>query len=144
MDEHVKAHFDVLFGSLKGYQDGLFDGAFRASGFLVLVIGWLLTSKEARAYLAENRLPRRLCAAVLAAGSIVYAAVSWRVYALSQAAFRGLVELNYLPAAAYAEHRIHGATLTLLITQNVALTLVACYFMLDTVRANRARSASAP
>lgn len=130
MNELAKAHFDVLFASLKGYQEGLFDGAFKSSGFLILVIGWLLTSKDARGYLADNAGARRLCAGALALGAVIYAAVSWRVYSLSQVAFNGLVSLNYLPVSAFREHRVQGSTLLLLIAQNALLTLVACHFML--------------
>ena len=139
MDDRLKAHFDVLFGSLKGYQEGLLDGAFKASGFLILVVGWLLTSKEARTYFALNTRARRLGAAALGAGALMYAAVSWRVFLLSQSAFTDLVALAYVPVSAYAPHRIQGTTLLLVVTQNVLLTLLACYFMLDT---RRARSSS--
>jgi hypothetical protein len=37
-----------------------------------------------------------------------------------------------LPVSTYADHRIAGATLVILIAQNVLLTLLACYFILDT------------
>jgi len=132
MDERLKTHFDVLFGSLKDHQTGLFDGAFTFTGFLVLVIGWLLTSKDARAFLASNGPVRRLCAAALGIGAVVYAVVSWRVYEASQVAYNSLVALDYIPTSAYADHRIQVSALVLLIAQNGLVTLVACYFMLDT------------
>ena len=131
MDERLKTHFDVLFGSLKDYQTGLFDGAFKFTGFLILVIGWLLTSKETRVLMAHNAAIRRLCAAAIGIGSIVYAVVSWRVFEASQVAFGRLVALDYIPVAAYADHRIEASALVLLIVQNALLSLVACYFMLD-------------
>lgn len=143
MDDRLKAHFDVLFGSLKDYQQGLFDGAFKASGLLILVIGWLLTSKEARAYLAGNARARRLCAAALGVGSMVYAAVSWRVFLLSQGVFNDLAALNYLPISAYADHQLQRSTLLILVAQNVLLTLVACYFILGTAPGRRATSTAA-
>lgn len=143
MDDRIKAHFDVLLDSLKDYQAGLFDGAFKFTGFLVLVIGWLLTSKEARAYLASNALARRLCATALGVGSLIYATISWRVFLLSQVAFNDLVALDYLPLSAYADHRIQGMTIAILVAQNALLTLVGCYLMLATGRARGATSAAA-
>lgn len=107
------------------------------------MIGWLLTSKEARAFLANNGRVRGLCATAICAGSFIYAVVSWRVYQASQVAFQDLVTLDYLPVAAYADHRIDTSAFVLLIAQNALLTLVACYFMLHTGSKRGATSAAA-
>ena len=133
MDERLKTHFEVLFGSLKDYQSGLLAGSFTTSGFLILVIGWLLTSKEARSFLGNNASARRLGALALGVGFLVYAAVSWRVFQLSQVAFNDLVVLNYVPQSAYVNHRIAVSTLLLFMAQNALITLVACSLMLNTV-----------
>jgi hypothetical protein len=139
VDDRLKTHFDVLFGTLRDYQVGFFSGAFTATGFLILVIGWLLTSKEARVYLGRSGRARLVGTAVLGLGFVVYAVVSWRVFALSQSVFDGLVGLNYLPLTAYADRRIETTTLFIFVAQNALLTLVACYFMLDT-KAERSRT----
>lgn len=131
MDDRVKAHFDVLFESLKDYHQGFLDSAFKATGFLILVLGWLLTSKEARAYLAGSARARRLGAIALGLGFAVYAVVTWRVFLLSRAVFHDLVGLDYLPQSAYAGYRIQDVTLLIFVVQNALLTFVACYFMLD-------------
>lgn len=142
MDDRIKAHFDVLYQSLKDYQSGFFDGAFTTSGFLVLVIGWVLTSKEARAYLGANVRARRLCALALLTGLAIYAGVSWRVFVLSQITYAGLVTLDYLPVVTYAAHRIDGLTVAVLLAQNALLTTVSCYLVLGTGRTAGAAAAA--
>ena len=130
MDDRLRAHFDVVYGSLREYNQGLFDSSFKATGLILLVLGWLLTSKEARAYLAATPGARRLAAVCLAIGFAAFVAISLRAYQLSQTAFRTLGELNYLPVTAYADHRVQFGALVIIIAQNALLTLLVCYFVL--------------
>lgn len=43
MDDRVKTHFEVLFGNLKDYQAGLFDGAFKFTIAILIAQNVLLT-----------------------------------------------------------------------------------------------------
>ena len=132
MNGPVEAQFDVLVASLRAYHGGLIDGSFKATAFVLLVLGWLLTSREARAYLAGSRRVRRLAALALGLGALVYATISWRAYLLSQSVFDQLASLDYVPLSAYADQRISAATLAVFVAQNAILTCLTCYFVLTT------------
>jgi hypothetical protein len=124
------AHFGVLTTSLRAYHDGIIDGSFQATGFVLLVLGWLLTSKEARAYLGSSAQARRLAALALAFGTIVYASITWRAFVLSESVFAQLNALNYVPARAYLDQRLSLLSIIVFIAQNTALTSLTCYLML--------------
>lgn len=140
MNGPVEAQFNVLITSLRAYHDGLIDGSFKATAFVLLVLGWLLTSKEARAYLAGSQRVRRLAALALGLGTLVYATISWRAYLFSQSVFAQLVALDYVPLSAYTDQRITAATLAAFVAQNVILTCLTCYLVLTT----RSRDQGAP
>src|SRR4051794_2481477 len=50
----AKETFDVLFDDLRGHRPALFDNVAKVTGFLLLAIGWLATSKDARAFFGTN------------------------------------------------------------------------------------------
>jgi hypothetical protein len=105
------------------------DGAFKVTGFMVLVMGWLLTSKEARQVLASDPLVRKTAIAGLAAASLVYAYISVGVSGLSQRVFFELEKLKYVPSATYENHLIGTRTLIPWIVANVLLTGFAGFFI---------------
>jgi hypothetical protein len=128
MDEMRRAQFEVLYESLKGYHVGYLDSAFKIAGFLVLMAGWLLTSRDARHFLATNAGGRRLLVSGLAFGALIYGVLSWRVYALSQQTLRELQKLDFMPAAYYAGHAIDATLLaTLILTVTAMMTATAVF-----------------
>jgi hypothetical protein len=130
MNDAAAAHFAFLGTSLRAYHDGFIDGSFQATGFVLLVLGWLLTSKEARAYLGRSVRARRLAATGLGLGAVLYASITRRAFALSESVFEQLVALNYVPVSAYADQRISGAAVLVFVAQNVVLTTMTCYLIL--------------
>jgi hypothetical protein len=137
MDEMRKAQFNVLYESLKDYHIGYIDSAFKIAGFLVLVAGWLITSKDARHLLATDPAGRRLLASGLMFGTVIYGFISWRVYVLSQRGFRKLNELNFMPAAYYEDHVIDVSTVVTFVLINAAMTGATAFFVAQLGRQQR-------
>jgi hypothetical protein len=50
--DRAKAEFDVLYGDLKDFHKGAFSGGFQATGFGLIVLGWLISSETAQAFFA--------------------------------------------------------------------------------------------
>src|SRR5437762_10751452 len=75
-----KIAFDHLYQTLVEYQARFVDVGMKGAGLAVLLLGWLLTSKEARAFIAAGVIAR--CAAVAgtslmaAAGVLLFGRIS--------------------------------------------------------------------
>jgi hypothetical protein len=130
MTDLKSVQFGVLYDSLSGYHQGFIDSAFRVTGFLLLVLGWLLTSKEAREYLGRDETARRLVSAGLTMAAAIYAFISYRVYLLSQQVFARLHLLAYVPGSTYEDHLLHPVTLVAFISANLLLTACAVFFVM--------------
>ena len=138
MDDLRKAAFGLLYDSLKGYQSGFVDGGLKVTGFLLIVLGWLLTSKEARDYLARDVIGRTIAATSLIAASVMYASIAYRVYLRSQNVFAQLRRLNYLPVETYQDHVIQPFAVVMFILSNFGLSCVITFFILRLRRSDNA------
>src|SRR5689334_16519625 len=92
-----KEQFELLYGILKAYHDSSLDTALKAMGFLLLVMGWVLTSENARVFLARDQALQWASIAVLAMAAVLFALFARRVLLESRATFRALEALDYIP-----------------------------------------------
>jgi len=74
----------LLIDALKHYQDGFTKSAYSSMGFLLLVAGWLMTSKPAREFLVSEPTVGRVGIAVMALSAAGYLMMSLRIQRLSQ------------------------------------------------------------
>jgi len=88
---------------LKYYRDSSIDSVFKVAGLLIIVGGWLVTSKDARAFLATNILIRLTAVVVVLAIAIVYAVIAIRVMLHSRLTFNRLEQLAYMPVERFQE-----------------------------------------
>jgi hypothetical protein len=130
MDDLRKAAFALLYDSLKGYQSGFVDGGLKVTGFLLIVLGWLLTSKEARDYLARDMIGRTIAVISLITASLMYASITYRVYLRSNTVFAQLARLNYLPVETYQDHVIQPFAVVIFILSNFGLSCVLAFFIM--------------
>jgi|SRR5579871_272354 len=92
--------FDVLFGTLGELQKGLISGSAKVAGFLLLGVGWLVTSKASPPFL-NNPWVRGGVAVALFFSSGFYCYGAWMVYKRSQKIFNMLKKVNLMPVAYY-------------------------------------------
>ncbi len=111
--------FALLHDSLMGlYQDYVND-IYKTIAFLLLAIGWFLTSENARNFLRTNAVAFRSALAAIPVIATVHVILAISTYWDSLQTMGRLVQLDYMPVAYYADQRI---TPMLLVT-NLALHL---------------------
>jgi len=97
-----KIAFDHLYQTLVEYQARFVDIGMKGAGLAVLLLGWLLTSDEARAFIAASVVAR--CAAV--AGTSLMAAAGVLLFGRISHGMRHvqseLDALQYLPRSYYS------------------------------------------
>jgi len=126
-----KENFDLLYANLKYYRDSSIDSVFKVAGFLIVVGGWLATSKEARVFLVSN-LPVRLTAVVLVVAiAAVYTLIAIRVMRHSQLTFDRLKELAYMPTEQFQELLIRPSTIMPYVLANAIISIGICLVILQ-------------
>jgi len=125
-----KEKFDLLYASLQKYHLGFIDSSFKVVGFLLLVMGWLLTSTAARTSLQENVYLSALAIAGLLVSGFVFTMSSMHVRKLSKQMFEELNMLKYMPENHYSDRFIRKRTLIIFTASIWGLVLVACALIL--------------
>jgi hypothetical protein len=101
-----KEKFDTLFGLLKDHYAGLFDFEFKNVTVLTFLLGWTLTSGDARGFLHSHRgIAYFVCIAILLYAALLSVAI-WKIYRRSLLAYQQLSELGYMPAEYFRPRRI--------------------------------------
>jgi TRAP-type C4-dicarboxylate transport system permease small subunit len=127
----MKEQFDLLYANLKYYRDSSIDSVFKVAGFLIIVGGWLLTSRDARAFLASNSLIRFTAVAVILVIAVVYTLIAVRILRDSQRAFDRLRQLSYMPTELFQELLIRPTTILPFVLANIMISLALCVFILQ-------------
>ena len=98
--------FKALFDALKDYQGKALDSGYKTLGFMVIALGWLMTSKDTRQFLESHPGVCNAGIVFLAVGCVCYALMSFRMYRLSQSVARKLDALNYADQDVYSHYII--------------------------------------
>jgi hypothetical protein len=93
--------FAHLHKELVEYQVRFGDITTKGAGLALLIIGWMLTSEPARAYIATNRLGRLAAVTGITIAAVAYMLLAARMTLVMQSLGRQLQELNYFPASYY-------------------------------------------
>ena len=126
-----KEQFDLLYGELKYYRDSAVDSVFKVAGFFLILGGWLVTSKDARAFL-ESSFPVRLAAVVvIVVIAAVYTLIAIRVMRHSQLAFDKLKKLAYMPTEHFQEVLIRPSTILPYVLTNAIISIATCVLILQ-------------
>ncbi len=116
------------------YQLRFIDLMIKGAGFSLLVLGWLLTSKDARAFLVASGPARLALVAgltVIAAAEILLAA---RLVQVLRHLHRELVALDYFPRAYYEFRALSPRIAVAVATLNIAPLIVAVALILFGLR----------
>lgn len=114
--------FNLLYAMLKGYYQGLIDGALRVNGIFLVASGWILTSSTPASYLTAHVTARHTVIALVIVVHALFLLIALRGYALSRSTARLLGELNYMPVKYYQNHRIRPVTLAAWYLTNLLIT----------------------
>jgi hypothetical protein len=127
----MKEQFDLLYANIKYYRDSSIDSVFKVAGFLIVVGGWLVTSRDARAFLASNFLIRLTAVAVILVIAGVYMLIAIRVLRDSRRTFDRLEQLSYMPTENFQEVLIRPSTILPFVFANTMISLALCVFILQ-------------
>lgn len=114
--------FELLYAMLKGYYQGLIDGALRVNGIFLVATGWIVASATSAAYLQAHPTARQTVIALVVVAHGLYLLIALRAFALSRSTARLLTELNYMPPKYYEHHRIRPLTLAVWYLTNLLIT----------------------
>jgi hypothetical protein len=125
-----KEQFELLYGILKSLHDNSLDTVLKAMGFLLLAMGWVVTSESARVFLAGDRTLRWAAVSVLAMAAILFALFAIRVVRQSMATSRALEDLDYMPVRHFEAMAAHPAVAVAFVVADFVITIVLCIFIL--------------
>ena len=100
-----KVAFDHLHQSLAEYQRLFFDGSLKATGFFLLVMGWILTSDKAGTFMTTHQSVATVGGWSLIICAIAYVMLSVRLLSIMRGLGRELDAIDFLPRS-YYEHRL--------------------------------------
>lgn len=116
--------FDMLHKSVVDLSDDYEDDVLRTIGFLLLAIGWILTSEKSREFLKQNRSARRAALATIPMIALVHVGWSIGTFRISQNKMALLIDLHYIDAKFYADDGITWFFFATNLTVHVALFVV--------------------
>jgi hypothetical protein len=125
-----KEQFELLYGILKTLHDGALDAVLKVMGFLLLAMGWVVTSESARVFLAGDRTLQWATVLVLAMAALLFALFALRVVRESRATARAIEALDYMPAQHFQAMTAHPAVAAGFVVADFVITLVMCVFIL--------------
>jgi hypothetical protein len=117
----TKERFDVLFGSYARIHERFVETAYKVTGMLLVVLGWLLSSQTARTLLHEDVAIRVICVAVILIAALSILAAFYRLNVLSRSIRKGLDDLSYHDQRYYDHHRIPGSLRAAVVGVNMLL-----------------------
>lgn len=126
----VKEQFDLLYSLLRYYTDSAMESAFKVTGFLVLVTGWVMTSDNARAILGHDPVSRWTAVVTVLFAAGMFAGIAIRVLRQSQLTLRQLRALDYMSIDYYQEQALTPKIVTVFVAVDVVLSITLCVFIL--------------
>jgi hypothetical protein len=126
----VERKFDLLYKTLKeGHEDYITD-VMKTLAFLILAIGWFVTSDKSREFFRKTIGVRLASIAALALLAGIHVWYCCDARASSQQTMVLLQKLNYLPPEYYARYEITSMHLATNLAQNAILFVVLIVILL--------------
>jgi len=97
--------FEHLYRALVEFHALFIDGSLKATGFFIIALGWLLTSKDAHAFFVANPRMRRVAALGVLLPALAFVVLCSRLMVVMRLLDRELRALNYFPRT-YYEHYV--------------------------------------
>jgi len=117
--------FSLLHATLKDIFKDYNDNSMKTSAYIIIAIGWILTSDTARAFLAlqgkQQSLIFFLSLTAVAIIAIIHSIVSFGFYQRSQKKMRMLLKLNEVEAESFDNYQISLSHLVASLAANLFL-----------------------
>jgi hypothetical protein len=101
METETKTLFQHLHSELLEYQTRFVDMSLKGASFTLLLLGWMLTSESARAFIATSTTGRSAAIAGIAIMGLAYVTIAFRMSHVMQRLARQMDALEYLPRSYY-------------------------------------------
>lgn len=118
----LKEEFDLHVEQITDTHKGFVDNTTKVAGFLLLALGWIVTSSTAREYLVATPDMAIIAAIAVAAAYMLSVGASWIGYRVSNNAIRRLNDLSYLPRSAYEGRILDPITFVVCLAGNGVLS----------------------
>jgi Ca2+/H+ antiporter len=117
---------EFLATLLKEARSDLIDFMFKQAAVITLILGWILSSKEAHEFIRANPFIRRIAIPSICLYFTLLAFWIWSYRQRSDSAYQHLLNLRYMPKEFYSSSHV---------TRPMALTLISAHFLLCAVLA---------
>jgi hypothetical protein len=97
----ARQEFDLHIAVLTDTQKALVEATAKVAGFLLLALGWLATSEQARTYLARDKPAAIVFALAMVVAYLISAFLTWLAYRACAKTYSHLQSLAHLPERAY-------------------------------------------
>ena len=129
VDDRRKEAFANLHGSLVEYQQRFFSIGLSGTGFALVVIGWLVTSAQARAVLTTSGAVRIAGAIIMGFAGLAYVALSLRMLHVMRMLRTNMDQLAYFPSEYYAFRILQPWAAVAFMSLNAAASVIAVILM---------------
>ena len=117
----AKEQFTVLYGSYARAYERFVENAYKTTTIMLVVLGWLLSSDSARAFLRSDHTVLTLCVLLIALAALSIWATFHRLAKLSAGLRVQLEQLADVEAGFYDQHRIVPPMYLAVMGQNLLL-----------------------
>ena len=119
-----KAAFDYLHSALVEYQLRFINTSLTGTGLILIVIGWVVTNNETRAFLTTHPELRLAGAVAILTTAAAYLFLAGRMFQVIRQLGVQLIALDYFPRA-YYEYRVIKLRSALAV---MSLPVIPCFF----------------
>ncbi|MEE9441237.1 MAG: hypothetical protein V3V99_01025 [candidate division Zixibacteria bacterium] len=131
--------FDLLYESLQGTYDGFIVDVMKTLAFLIIAIGWFVTSDKSREFFRNNKTARTAAIGAVAILAAIHYLDCISAFYASQQAILLLENLKYLGSEFFTDYKIAPVMLIQYLIQNTVLFAVLI-IILFTLKRNGSRA----
>ena len=135
-DVSPQERFEILHKSLKDILDEYTNDVLRSIAYLLLAIGWIVTSDRSREFLRGNKRAYRVAIIIVLLIALLHTGLAYWTFDRSQRMSDLLVELNYLPHDYYSHLKITPIIFVGNLTLHLGL-FATLFFLLVALRSPR-------
>ncbi len=135
-DVSPQERFEILHKSLKDIFDEYTNDVLKSIAYLLLAIGWIVTSDRSREFLRGNNQAYRVAIIIVLVIALLHTGLAYWAFDRSQRISDLLVGLNYLPQDYYSHLKLTPIVFIGNLTLHLGL-FAALFFLLVALRSPR-------
>ena len=117
----IEKEFEMLYQSLKEIHADYYSDVMKTLAFLIIALGWFITSNKSREFFRKNRTARISSILAVAIICVIHIRFCILTYYSSQKLLSLLDGMNYIEAERYSSYAINIPQLATNLVQNVVL-----------------------